>query len=85
MNNSMAVQVFNSRANLQNIALNFEFMKAFSTTKQFVKWLVLTQFKKDVNVFCIFEKVFKANNVVVVKRAVDFDFRHKFRFRSALS
>lgn len=74
VDDSVAVQVLNCSADLVNVALHFKFVQAFASSKQFVEGLVLAQLKEDVDVLCVFEEVFEAYDVVVVERAVDFDF-----------
>jgi len=80
----MAVKVFDSCANLVDVALYFKLVKAFASSEQFVQWLVLAQLKKDVNVLRIFEEVFEPDDVVVVQAAMNFDFGHQLLLCSAL-
>jgi hypothetical protein len=64
--------------------LDFKFVKAFASAKEFVQALVLTQLKEDVHVLGVLEEVFEADDVVVVQTAVDLDLRHKLLLSPAL-
>lgn len=80
----MTVEVLYGGADLIDVALNFKLVESLSAAKEFVERLVLAQLEKDVNVFGVFEEVFKTDDVVLVERAVDFDFRHQLLFGSSL-
>lgn len=73
----MTVKVLDSGTNLNQITLNFDFVKALTAAQKFVKWLVLTQLKHDVNVFSILEEVLETDDVVMVKGTMNFNLRHK--------
>ena len=82
MNHSMRVHVLDGGADLVHVALDFELMELLTATEELIQTLVGAEFKQNVDVFCIFEEMLETNNVVVVERAVDLDFRHELCFSS---
>jgi hypothetical protein len=80
----MAVQILNCRADLLDVALNFKFVQSFATSEKFVQRLVLAQFQKNVNIFNIFKEMFEPDDIVVMKTAMNLDFRHKLLLCAAL-
>ena len=84
MDNSVTMKILYSRADLVQIALNFDLMKALSASQKLIKGLVLAQFQKDVHVFGIFEEMFEADDVVVMKTTMDLYLRHELLLRTRL-
>ena len=82
MNDSVGMQVLDGIAELQNVALNFEFDESLSSSKKLVERLTLTELKQNVNIFSIFEEVLKSHYVLVMKRTMNFDLTHQFLFGS---
>ncbi len=84
MDDAMTVQVLHSGADLVDVALDFEFVQALSASEQLIQRLVLAQLKEDVHILSVFKEVLEADDVVLVKRAMNLDFRHKLLFGSSL-
>jgi len=84
MDDSMRVQVPHCVANLNNIALDLELNQSLSSPEQFVQRLTLAEFENNVNVLGILEEVLEANDVAVVKGAVNFDLAHELLLCSRL-
>lgn len=67
MDDSMRVKVFYGITNLNDIALDFQFVKSLSSPKEFVKRLTLTELKNNVYIFGILEEMLETNDVGMVK------------------
>lgn len=85
MDDAVTVEVFNRRADLIYIALDFNFMKALSATKQLIERLVLAELEQNVDVLCILEEMLEADDVVVMETAVDLDLTHELLLCARLS
>ena len=77
VDDSMRVQVFDGIANLNHITLHLQLMQPLSPSEEFIKRSTTAHLKDNVHIFSIFEEVLEADDVVVVERPVDFDFRHQ--------
>jgi hypothetical protein len=84
VDDSVAVEILNSRTDLLDVTLNFKFVQSFATSEKFIQRLVLAQFQKNVNIFNIFKEMFEPDNIVVMKTAMNLDFRHKLLLCAAL-
>lgn len=84
MDNAMRVQVLQSVDYLCSITLNFQFVKSFSTFKQFVHALVLAKFEQDVDILTVLEEVLEVADIGVLDAPVDLDFTHELLFGAAL-
>lgn len=84
VNDTVTVQVFNSGADLINVALDFKLVQSLPSPQQLIQGLVLTEFKEDVHVLCVLEEVLEANNVVVMERSVDLDLGHELLLGTSL-
>ena len=77
VNDTMAVQVLDSSADLVDVALHFQLVETLTTSEELIEGLVLTQLKQNVDILGVFEEVFEADNVVVMQTAMNFDFTHE--------
>ena len=84
VNDTVAVQVFNSGADLINVALDFKFVQSLPSPKQLIQRLVLTEFKEDVHVLCVLEEMLESDNVVVMERSMDLDLGHELLLGTSL-
>ena len=84
VDDSVTVQVFHSGADLVYVALDFELVKALTATQQFVEGLVLAQLEQDVHILSVLEEVLEADDVVLVKGAMDLDLGHQLLLGSSL-
>ena len=73
----MGVQILESVDNLLGVALDLEFVETLAPLQQFVHALVLTQFKQDIHIFTVFEKVKELGHIGMLDRPVNFDFTHQ--------
>ena len=69
---------------LQHVASCLGLSESLFALHEFHHCLVRAQFHKDVNIFGIFEYVLEPNNVLMMKRLMNFNFCLKFRFVSLL-
>ena len=67
------------------VRLDLQFMQSLSPTQNLVQSLVCAELKQDVHIIVVFEEVLKTDDVLVLKRSVDFDFREKLWFIHLLS
>ena len=51
-------------------------MKAFTSFKQLIHWLVLAKLKQYINILAIFEKMLEVAHVTVLDTAMYLDFAH---------
>ena len=84
MDDAMTMKVLDSSADLVNIALDFKLVEALTSSQKLIKALVLTQFEKDVDVLSVLEEVLETNDVVLMKRSVNFDLGHQLLFGTSL-
>lgn len=77
MDHSVAVEVLDGVADLDDIVLDFKLMEPLPPPDEILKRLVLAQLKNDVHVLLVFEKVLKADDILVVEGPVYFDLRHQ--------
>ena len=80
----MTMKVLDSSADLVNIALDFKLVEALTSSQKLIKALVLTQFEEDVDVLSVFKEVLETNDVVLMKRSVNFDLGHQLLFGTSL-
>ena len=73
VDDTVTVQVLHDRAELVHVALDLKFVKSLPSSQKLVQLLVLTQLEKNIDVLCILEEVFEADDVVVVERSMDLD------------
>jgi hypothetical protein len=59
-------------------------MKSLSPFEQVIKGLILANFKQNVYVLCVFEKMLELADELVLQTPVDFDFGHQFLLGTAL-
>jgi len=83
MDNSISVKILHSRENLNDIALNFKLCEPLSPLKELIKGLIGTDLEQNIHVFLILKHMLKTNNVGLVERLMNLDFRDKFLTCSA--
>lgn len=84
MDNAVLVQILKCTDDLKRVRLHLEFMQSLAPFKQIIQGLILADLKQDVHVFRVFKKVLKLADMLVLKRPMDFNFRHQFLSRSWL-
>ena len=72
----MRMKVLECANNLHGVTLDFQLVEPLSSLQQVVKRLVLANFEQDVHIFGVLEKVIELAHMLVLKRTVDFYFRH---------
>ena len=82
MNDSVGVQILNGITNLNNIALNLEFMQSSSPPQKFIQGLTLAEFQDNVDIFSILEEMLEPHNVRMMERSMDLDLTHQLLLRS---
>ena len=85
VDDAMTVKVFDCRTDLIDVTLDFELVEALPTAQQLVQRLVLAQLEENIDVLCVLEEVFEADDVVLVEGAMDLDFRHQLLLGTSLS
>lgn len=66
MYDAVTVEILYCRANLVDVTLYFDFVKALSASKQLVERLVLAKLEQYVDVLSILEEMLEADDVVVM-------------------
>lgn len=84
MNDAMTVKVLNGGTDLVDVALDLELVQALTAAQQLVQRLVLAQLQEDVDVLRVLKEVLEAYDVVLVKRAVNFDLTHELLLGTSL-
>ena len=77
MNYSVFVKVLQGTYNLRSVTLDFQLVKSLSSFQELIHTLVVTELKKDINIFAVFEEVHELSYILVFNRSVDLDFTHK--------
>lgn len=85
VDDSVTVHVLDCRADLVHVALHLELVQSLTASQQLIQRLVCAQLQQDVNVFSVFKEVLEPDDVVVVQRAMNLDFRHQLRLCTRLS
>ena len=78
MNYILRLKVLYSLAELLDIISYLQFMKKLSPLDQFIKCLVFTEFKQDVNIFLVLKEVLKLNYSFMVQTLMYFYFGIQF-------
>jgi len=78
------MKVLYSGADLLNVALYLQLVETLTPTQKLIQRLVLAKLKEDVDVLGVFKEVLEAYNMVLVKRAVNFNLRHQLLFGTRL-
>jgi hypothetical protein len=76
VNDSVGVQVLQSTDDLHGVALDLQLVKSFPAFEKFIETVVGAQFKQDIDILHVFEKVHKLSHVHMLHRPVDFDLAH---------
>ena len=63
----MGVQILQGSNALQNVTLNFNLGKPLPPLQHLIHSLIRTQLEQNVHILSVFEEVFKAHYIVVVK------------------
>ena len=77
MDHTVGVQILESIDNLLGVALDLEFMESLAALQKFVHALILAQFKQDIHIFTVFEKMKELSHIGMLDRPVNFDFTHQ--------
>ena len=80
MDNTMGVQILESIDNLLCVAFDLQFMQSLAALQKLVHALVLTQFKQDIHILTVFEKMKELSDICMLDRPVNFDFTHQLLF-----
>jgi hypothetical protein len=73
----MTVKVFNWWANLIEIALHFNFVKALSAAQKFIQSLILAELQQYIDIFSVLEEMLEPHDVVLVQATMDLDLGHE--------
>lgn len=84
MNDSVGMEVFEWVDNLDNVTLDLEFHKSFSSLDEFIECLVWTKLKKNVDIFRVFKYVLELDYMDMVEWFMDLDFRNELLSSSIL-
>lgn len=76
VNDSVGVQVLECAYNLHGVTLHFQLVEPLPALEQVIQRLILANFEQDVHIFGVFKKVIELAHMLVLKRTVDFYFRH---------
>jgi hypothetical protein len=77
MDDFVCMHVFQGRDHLDGVALYFELVKSFSSSKELVHRLTGTQLQQNIDTIIVLEEMLKANNMLMHKRSVNFDLTQK--------
>ena len=67
--------------NLLEIVHNFHLNKSLSSLDKFIESLIWTNLQQDVDIFMIFEDMFKSHNVIVAQRLVNLNFSYQLNYQ----
>lgn len=81
----MRVQILERSDDLHNVALDLKLVKSLSSSDELVECLVGTELKEDVHALVILKEVLEPNDVCVVQRSMNLDFRHELLLCSTFS
>ena len=70
----MRVDIFHCFDKLIDVVASFYLVESLSTLYKIRERLVLADIKHNVDILLIFEVAVESNNVLIVQRAMDFDF-----------
>lgn len=77
MDDSVTVKIFEGATNLVDITLGFQLVESLPSSKELIQRLIRAELEQDVDVLGIFKEVLEPDDIIVMERSVDFDFRHE--------
>ena len=80
----MTMEVLDGRADLIDIALDLKFVQSLTSAQKLIERLVLAELEQNVHVLGVLEKVLETYDVVLMKRAMNLDFRHELLLGTSL-
>ena len=77
MDDSVTVKIFEGAADLVDVTLCLQLVESLSSSQELIQRLIRTELEQDVDVLGIFKEVLEPDDIIVMERSVDFDFRHE--------